>query len=191
MNTKERTAIVWDEAAVTSYSRDFMTRMNKDVNKFFQIFGYRRLAVIATFQILGMLDSELRGQLDCVFWCRSRDYRDDKGEPYTRKFMMPFKVTKTPFWPPYIQPWDYLPTTQANYVKIGWLEVPPLEDALKVYGVKPSFIKDYLKRKQEFFENLGKEEENETPKIDKRWLQTMQKKEDALKAGIDYMATKL
>lgn len=189
--SKERTAIIWDEAAVTSYSRDFMTKTNKDLNKFFQVFGYRKIAICATFQTLGMLDAELRSQLNAVFWSRSVDRRNSNGEPYTKKYVMPFKVTQSPFFPSQIKAWDFLPPNEPNYKNIGWIELPQLDDMLQTYGVPKKFISDYQKLKNEFFIELGKEDKEETPKIDKRMMQTIERQQKALKESVDFMQTKM
>lgn len=190
--SKQKVALVWDEASVTAYARDFMTRVNKDMNKFFQVFGYRRICIIATFQSMAALDAELRRQIDAVFWCRSHDYRDKSGEPATRKFIMPFKVKKNPFDFPKITPWSYLPTKNSpNPVNIGWIQVPEYEKLLNYYGVSKQFMKDYQKKKQEFFESMDQDEDSEETHIDKRWLQTVEKQQNALKTSINYMSTKL
>jgi hypothetical protein len=47
-----RKPIVWEEASVTAYSRDFQEEINKQLNKYFQVFGFRNLSVTANFQHL-------------------------------------------------------------------------------------------------------------------------------------------
>lgn len=174
-NTKK--PVVWDEAGVTAYSRDFMTKISKDLNKFFQVFGYRQIIVLSTFQHAGYLDNHLRGQVDALFWMQSAQYRDDTGRPYTRKFCRPFTVFKTPFSPPFFKPYKvYQTPTSPNPFDIGKIPIPDMEHLMRHYGASgwKAFLKDYDKKKEEFFEQLGMDDEE-------------QEEENGLKAQVQKM----
>jgi len=165
---KMNTAVVWDEAGVTAYSRDFMKESSKALNKFFQVFGYRRVAVLSTFQHAGYLDNHLRGQLDALLWMQSSIKTfmiDGVRTPLTRKFCKPFTVRKNPFAPPFYKPYTFYQTTSSvNAMEIERIPIPDVPELMKFYNVRNwrSFFDDYEKKKEEFFIELGADEdENE------------------------------
>lgn len=184
--SKTKAAILWDESGVTAYSRDFMTNVNKLINKFMQVYGYRRISIHTTFQHLQFIDNQLRQQMDALYWCYGKDYVNEKtGRPYTRKSLLPFTVKKNPFWAPTFKPYEVMAPKMLNPEPIGWVQLPDMDEFMRYAGVKKEFLKDYDKKKQEFFQTLG--EDTEPQKVDSRILKTAAKQHSALKAALKYM----
>jgi len=179
-----RRPIVWEEASVTAYSRDFQDEINKELNKYFQVFGFRNLSLIANFQHLSLLDNHTRMQLDVLLKCKSYYGKDENGNLFTRKAVQPFKVVNDGIKDPLIV--DYKIPGDMSYKKIG--EIPiPTEDALfKMFGVKRSLMDKYQKRKIEFFKNL----DGENQKISKKEIDILKRKEEALTNIAKHLQTK-
>ncbi|AAM04972.1 hypothetical protein [Methanosarcina acetivorans] len=178
ITNKRKVPAVWEEAGVGAYSRDFMNQVNKDLNKFFQVFRYRRIAVIANFQHLSLLDNHTRLQLDVAFWNMSKVYHTPDGKPYARKFTMPYKVLKTPFTDPIVKPYKVY-GKGPNMEEIGIILLPIEKDMLEMYGVSNAFMHEYQKRKHEFFtEMLDKEDE---PKPNPRQAKVIERQLEAFR----------
>jgi hypothetical protein len=168
--------VVWEEASVTAYNREFMEEVNIILNKYFQVFGFRNLAVIANFQHINLLDYQVRMQLDVLLRCKSYYGTDLQGNTFTRKTVFPFKVLNDGINDPMIV--KYKVPGDMGYEIIGEIPIPQIDNLHKMYGIKNSFIQQYKKRKTEFFKNLeGKEK-----KIDEKEVSMLKKKEEALAA---------
>ncbi|AKB34791.1 hypothetical protein MSSAC_0201 [Methanosarcina siciliae C2J] len=175
-DTIRKQPIVWEEASVTAYNREFMDEVNILLNKYFQVFGFRNLAVIANFQHINLLDYQVRMQLDVLLRCKSYYGTDPQGNTFTRKTVFPFKVLNDGINEPLIV--KYKVPGDMGYDVIGEIPVPQIDILHKMYGIKNSFIQQYKKRKNEFFKNLeGKEK-----KVDEKEVAMLKKKEEALAA---------
>lgn len=179
-----RTAILWEEGGVGAYSRDFMTKKNKNINKVLQVFRFKNIVMISNFQSLDLFDNHARRQINKLFWTKSRIYRNENNEPYTRKYLSPSYVHSDPYHDPWILPDKIKLRNDPNYQVVKNVPVPSERVLFKRYGVKKSFLKDYEKLKQEFFDRIGQieeEEENEENenKISKKTLQKKTSQADA------------
>jgi hypothetical protein len=153
-----------------------MEEVNIILNKYFQVFGFRNLAVIANFQHINLLDYQVRMQLDVLLRCKSYYGTDPQGNTFTRKTVFPFKVLNDGINDPMIV--KYKVPGDMGYEVIGEIPIPQIDNLHKMYGIKNSFIQQYKKRKTEFFKNLeGKEK-----KIDEKEVSMLKKKEEALAA---------
>jgi hypothetical protein len=171
----KRDVLVWEEASVTAYNRDFMDEVNKTLNKYFQVFGFRNLAIIANFQHLSLLDYQTRMQLDVLLKCKSYYGMDPDGNHFTRKTTYPYKVTNDGISDPRII--DYKIPGDMGYYKVGEIPIPQLDKLHSLFGIKSSFIGEYKKRKLEFFKNL---EQDTNTKLEEKEIAILQKKEEAL-----------
>lgn len=155
-------AIVYDEAAVTAYSRDFMTKINKALNKTLQVFGYRRLAIMMTLQYLPMLDIHSQLLTDVVFRCHSSletsmneiDFNEIDPEKINLKkiyWMEPFKVLTDWLEKAFVT--SYKIVENGRQVPIGSITMPELDEMLEKSGLSKRFLHEYQRRKEEFFES--------------------------------------
>lgn len=175
-DTVRKQPVVWEEASVTAYNREFMDEVNILLNKYFQVFGFRNLAVIANFQHINLLDYQVRMQLDVLLRCKSYYGTDPQGNTFTRKTVFPFKVLNDGINDPMIV--KYKVPGDMGYDVIGEIPIPQINNLHEMYGIKNSFIQQYKKRKTEFFKNLeGKEK-----KVDEKEVTMLKKKEEALAA---------
>lgn len=156
-----RVPVVWEEAGVGMYSRDFMTKTNKQINKVMQMFRYKNIVLISNFQHLGLLDNHARMQINKIFWCKSKSSRNEDGSLFARKMFSPHVVLSTPFTDPFIRPYKMMFKDKSKREPVGWMPLPTEEQLFREFGVKQSFISDYKSAKNEFFEKLGEEEEDE------------------------------
>lgn len=170
-----RKPIVWEEASVTAYSRDFQEEINKQLNKYFQVFGFRNLSVIANFQHLSLLDNHTRMQLDCLFRCKSYYGKDMQDNLFTRKACQPFKVLNDGINDPLVVP--YKIPGDLTYKEIGEIPLPTEEQLFKMFDIKSSLMEKYQKRKIEFFKSLDGEENQ---KLAEKEIKILKRKEESL-----------
>lgn len=169
--------LVWEEASVTAPNRRALDEINITLSKFFQVFGFKRRIVIANLQHLGFLDPQVRMQINCVFQCRSSYFTDQNGEPQTIKYFQPFKVLSSSLsFDQWLKKYDI--PDGLSYREIGEIRVPPVDWLNEYAGISKKFERDYEKRKMEFFEELGEEEEEN--KVTKQQLDKMNTQIDAL-----------
>ena len=163
LRTKQNAIVVWEESGVGAYSRDFMTKSNKDLNKIFQMFRYKNIILISNFQHLNLLDKHARMQINRVFWLKSKIHRDKDGTPYTSKYLSSYFCISNPFYPPYFLPENAILANSPNYQHLVNIQIPPEAILLKRYAVPENFKKEYLAKKNDFFNKTiaDSEEENE------------------------------
>jgi DNA-binding transcriptional regulator YiaG len=190
LKTKGKEAISFEELGVSMYSRDFMKKGNKDINKVMQMFRYRNLIITMNFQGMTHIDNHARQQMDVIMWCRSKIFHDENGSPFTQKLINPNYVFTSPFSDPFIRPWTFMSAGKANYDPIGWIPMPAEKDLRERYGVTDEFMRDYQNAKEEYFDKIGAEEENAenaegeaVPKLTKQVIQKYEK-QGALNVGM-------
>jgi hypothetical protein len=181
-HTIKKKPIAWEEASVTAYNRDFMEDVNKKLNKYFQVFGFRNLAIIANFQHLSLLDNHTRMQLDVLLRFKSYYGSDQQGNVFTRKACIPYKVLNDGINDPLILPYK-IPRDMC-YSPVGEIPFPPEDVIFKMFGVKKSFMDQYQKRKIEFFNSLDKEDDW---KLAQKEIAVLKKKEQSLEAIAKYL----
>lgn len=188
---KTRTAIVWDETAVSAYNRDWMTQANKQINKAMQVFGYRQLCIICTFQHISQIDVQLRQQLDALFWNYGFDFYEKEKGAFTRKSLKPYAVKKNPFRVPTVVPYEIERPSDLHSLEIGWVDLPELDELCRICGIKQSWLKDYEKKKEEFFQDLNSDEDNTNEKINMKQFKMWEKQNLAFRNSVKYMEEKL
>lgn len=181
LKEKKETAVMWDEASVTAYSRDFMQEANKVLNKVIQVYGYKKIALCCTFQHLNFLDSHTRLQIDTIFRCFAKS-KDVGDKCIVHTYMEPFIIATDWIRDPLLAP--YKIAIDGVYQDMGSIPLPQVEDLYNYTGVSKKLQKAYMKKKNEFFETVG-EEENK-PKLDKRTLNKLSKIQDGYFNLIDH-----
>lgn len=163
-------SVMWDEASVSAYNRDYQQEANKVLNKLMQVYGFRRVAINCTFIHLNFLDKHTRTVLDMLFKCH---YRRQKGEDGARKqemYTIPYTVVTDWIKDPKLYP--YKINIDGAFQELGAIPVPQYDDLLKWGGVKKSLVNDYEKKKLEFFESIGEdpnaEDEEEPERMTKK-----------------------
>lgn len=177
---KSNTAIMWDEASVSAYNRDFMQEANKLINKSIQVFGYKRLGLCSTFQHLNFLDSHAQMQLDCIFKCYSNKKIVDE-QMVVNTFMSPYKIVtdwiQDPIIAPYKRPLDGVST------QIGSIPIPQIKDLYKRTGVSKKLYNAYLKKKEEFFDDVTRDDVS----LDARTVKRLKRMEGGFYELIGFM----
>ena len=170
-------AILWDEASVTAYSRDFQEEVNKMINKLLQVYGYRRLAICMTLQHLNFLDKHTRSLAEVVFKCF---YKWDESEKLRKYFVKPYAIITDWISEPIVKP--YKVRVNSREIELGVIPIPEFDELMKIANVSRSFIREYLKKKDEFFETVGEpeQEQEERLKLDRRQLRRFPSYEKAL-----------
>jgi hypothetical protein len=163
LNTKQETALIWEEAGASAYNRDFMEQWNKLIVKTLQVYGYRKLALYANFQHLKFIDIDVRMQLDSFFRMKAINGFSQAGEPITSTYAEPYTVVTDYIQEPIISP--YKIAREGIYQNIGKIPIPEINEFFKITGVKKSLYKAYLKRKDEYFQDLGEEEKQEDKEL--------------------------
>lgn len=171
-----RKAILWDEASVTAYSRDFMQEMNKTLNKVFQVFGYRQLAINMTLQHINFLDKHTRTLVNTLFRCNTKIDFEKRAKLV---FLEPMSIVCDWVRDPIIVP--YKVPMNGRFVELRAIPLPPAEELFKFAGVDEKLYNDYLKMKEEFFVDMGAEKADkekelvleyvqvECPRCGRRW----------------------
>ena len=171
LNEKTDTSIIWEEAGASAYSRDFMNERNKLIVKTLQVYGYKKISIFGNFQHLKYLDGDIRLQLDAFFKMKANHQLIDKT-PITHTYALPFAVVTDYINEPLIAP--YKVTKEGVYQAIGGIPIPQMDEFFKMCNVTKGFYKDYLRKKDEYFIELGEEDKEEAPEIfSKRELKTI------------------
>lgn len=172
LNEKTETAIIWEEAGTSAYSRDFMDERNKLISKTLQVYGYRKIALFGNFQHLKYLDGDIRLQLDCFIKMKAVNGFTPEGSPYTNTYAYPYMIVTDYIREPLIAP--YKIARDGTYQAIGDIPLPQLEELFKITGVSKSLYRSYLKKKDEYFQDLGEpEKEEEKELFSKKELKTL------------------
>jgi hypothetical protein len=74
---EEGSAIVFDEAGVKIFSRDWQSKMNKALAKVFQILGYKHLGIILTFPSVMFVDKAVRRLFNYILLAKGFDRRHE------------------------------------------------------------------------------------------------------------------
>jgi len=147
-------AILFDEAGVAAYSRDFMKEINKELNKLLQVFGFKQLYIALTFQHLSFLDKHTRTLCDVIFKCRK-----DRVNGNNSVIIEPYAVVTDWIQEPVVTPYKILKNGRS--IAVGSIYIPSLEKLVEKGIIKKQLLKEYLQKKEEFFENLGENSEDE------------------------------
>ncbi|MDP4225227.1 MAG: hypothetical protein Q8910_02460 [Bacteroidota bacterium] len=174
LNEKQECSIIWEEAGASAYARDFMNERNKLIIKTLQVYGYRKIALFGNFQHLKFLDGDVRLQLDCFFKMKAQNSFSPEEKPITQTWARPYAVVTDYIQDPIIAP--YKVEREGVYEAIGQIPVPQMWDFFEVCGVKKSLYRNYLKKKDEYFKEVGEPEPEEKEEIfSKRELKTLTK----------------
>lgn len=178
LNTKTKTSIIWEEAGTSAYSRDFMQTANKLIIKTLQVYGYRKIALLGNFQHLKFLDGDVRLQLDCFFKLVSNQQFVD-GKPVTTTSAQPFIVGTDWIQEPFIAPYNI--ERDGVFVPIGYIPIPQMDVFFRICGVSKDLYKNYLQKKDEYFQEIGAEENEKDPEntISKKELKQLQQNSEA------------
>jgi len=172
LNEKTQTSIIWEEAGASAYARDFMNERNKLIIKTLQVYGYRKIALFGNFQHLKFLDGDVRLQLDCFFKMKAINEFTPDGQPFTRTYAYPYAIVTDWIQDPVIAP--YKVQKDGVFMPIGSIPIPDMKDFFEVCCVSKSLYKSYLKKKDEYFAEIGEEEVEEKEEIfSKRELKTL------------------
>jgi hypothetical protein len=171
LNTKTETAIIWEEAGTSAYSRDFMDERNKAISKTLQVYGFRKLAIFGNFQHMKFLDGDIRLQLDSFFRMKAfNSFIEEK--PVTRIYAEPFAIVTDYIQEPLISPFKI--EKEGVYSQIGKIPIPDISDFFKICGVSKQLYREYLKKKTEYFKEVGEPEKEDKEEIfSKRELKTL------------------
>ena len=171
LNEKQETSVIWEEAGASAYARDFMDERNKIIIKTLQVYGYRKIALFGNFQHLKFLDGDVRLQLDCFMKMKAQNSFNPAGEPVTHTWAIPYAIVTDYIQDPIIAP--YKVEREGVYQAIGQIPVPQMWDFFEVCGVSKSLYRNYLKRKDEYFQEMGEPEVEEEEVFSKRELKTL------------------
>lgn len=172
LNEKQECSIIWEEAGASAYARDFMNERNKLIIKTLQVYGYRKIALFGNFQHLKFLDGDVRLQLDCFFKMKAQNTFSPEGKPITQTWALPYAVVTDYIQDPIIAPFKV--EREGVYQAIGQIPVPQMWDFFEVCGVSKSLYRNYLKKKDEYFKEIGEPEPEEKEEIfSKRELRTL------------------
>lgn len=179
LNTKQQAAIIWEEASTSAYSRDFMTERNKAIIKALQVYGFRKIALLGNFQHLRTLDADLRLQLNTVFRMNAHHHLVD-GVPVTQTYAEPFIILTDWIQEPGITPFKIL--SDGVYKPLGGIPIPDMWDFFEKCGVSKTLYKNYLKKKTEYFMEIGQAESSALENsLNTRELKTLVRQEAAYK----------
>jgi hypothetical protein len=70
INSEEGDVIVFDEAGVKIFSREWQSKMNKALAKVFQVLGYKHLGIILTFPSVMFVDKAIRRLFNYILLAR-------------------------------------------------------------------------------------------------------------------------
>lgn len=172
LNEKTQTSIIWEEAGASAYARDFMDERNKLIVKTLQVYGYRKIALLGNFQHLKFLDGDVRLQLDCFMKMKAINVFAEDGTPKTQTYAMPYAIVTDYIQEPVIAP--YKIAKEGMYQQIGQIPIPDMWDFFEMCGVSKSLYNNYLKKKDEYFIEIGEDEKDEKEEIfSKRELKTL------------------
>lgn len=172
LNEETEASVVWEEAGASAYSRDFMDERNKIISKTLQVYGYRKIALFGNFQHLKFLDGDIRLQLDCFHKLKAVNVIDANGKPFTQTYSMPYAIVTDYIQEPLIAP--YKVEKDGTYQQIGQIPLPQMGELFELTGVSKSLYRNYLKKKDEYFREIGEEEtEPEEDIFSKRELKTL------------------
>lgn len=171
LNEKQNCSIIWEEAGASAYARDFMNERNKLIIKTLQVYGYRRIALFGNFQHLKFLDGDVRLQLDCFMKMKAQNSFSPEGEPVTQTWAVPYAIVTDYIQDPVIAP--YKVVREGVYQAIGQIPVPQMWDFFEVCGVSKGLYRSYLKKKDEYFQEIGEPEVEEEEVFSKRELKTL------------------
>jgi hypothetical protein len=171
LNEKQETSVIWEEAGASAYARDFMVERNKIIIKTLQVYGYRKIALFGNFQHLKFLDGDVRLQLDCFMKMKAQNSFSPAGEPITQTWAIPYAIVTDYIQDPLIAP--YKVERDGVYQAIGQIPVPQMWDFFEVCGVSKGLYRNYLKRKDEYFQEMGEPEVEEEEVFSKRELKTL------------------
>ncbi len=171
LNEKQKCSIIWEEAGASAYARDFMNERNKLIIKTLQVYGYRRIALFGNFQHLKFLDGDVRLQLDCFMKMKAQNSFSPEGEPVTQTWAVPYAIVTDYIQDPVIAP--YKVVREGVYQAIGQIPVPQMWDFFEVCGVSKGLYRSYLKKKDEYFQEIGEPEVEEEEVFSKRELKTL------------------
>lgn len=158
LNEKRETSVIWEEAGTSAYSRDFMEERNKTISKTLQVYAYRKIAIYGNFQHLKFLDGDIRLQLDCFMKMKAvNTFIEEK--PFTRTFAYPYTVVTDYIQEPLIAPFKI--AREGTYQPIGDIPLPPVHDLFKITGVTKQLYKSYLRKKDDYFKEIGEPEKKE------------------------------
>nr|CAH2570339.1 similar to protein 16 from Haloarcula hispanica virus 1 [uncultured archaeal virus] len=172
MIEKTETSLLWEEAGESAYNRDFMTDGNKLIVKRMQVYGYRKIALFANYQHMKFLDGDVRLQLDCIIKMKAQKSFTPAGEPIVYTWGVPLAVVTDWIQDPILAP--YKVEKDGVYQPIGQIPVPQMWDLFEVCGVSKSLYKNYLKKKDEYFQEMGEPEKEDKEEVfSKRELKTL------------------
>lgn len=151
-------SVMWDEASVTAYTRDYMQEANKTLNKLMQVYGFKKVAINCTFLHLNFLDKHTREVLDLIFRCYYRRKKVD-GNRIQNVYVEPYTVITDWIRDPYLE--KYKISQDGVFTPVGAVPVPQLDDLYKWGNVNNKLLKAYQKKKIEFFETVGDQDKAE------------------------------
>lgn len=185
LREKSNTAIIWEEAgAAGGYNRAWYSPANMLVNKTLQVYGEKRIAILANLQHLNILDLQVRVQIDCIFKCFSDHEKVGEGEFMKHTYFEPWRVHTDFMTDPAIM--KYKINRNGVFQPIGVVPMPQVDELFKICGVKKSLYNDYRKKKTEFFEHLGEEEE-QASKLDRKKIGKLERMSAGCVALIKYL----
>lgn len=160
----KNSSVLLDEAGTSLYSRDFMKKINKELTKCLQIFGFRRLFIVLCLPHLGVLDKDIRerGVLDLIFRCKSRFDDEFSLKKYDiqffEKFVLPkrfsfeaFGLFTDYFQPAILSPWVVF--KNGKQYRLGEVGLPNMDELFKFAGINKKFWHEYQRKKTEFYES--------------------------------------
>jgi hypothetical protein len=119
------------------------------------------------------LDGDIRLQLDCFHKLKAVNVIDENGKPFTQTYSIPYAIVTDYIQEPLIAP--YKVEREGTFQQIGQIPLPQMWDLFELCGVSKSLYRNYLKKKDEYFREIG-EEETKEPEEDifsKRELKTL------------------
>lgn len=156
-----RCGIMWDEAGVTAYSRDFQKEANKTLNKLMQVYGFKEVAISCTFPHLNFLDKQTREVLDMIFRCFYKRTKEE-GNRKHQVYVAPYKLLTDWIREPSIV--EYKTNIDGVFKPVGAIPVPQIDELFKWGGVSKKLYNQYLQKKHDFFETVGEDTEAEATK---------------------------
>lgn len=185
LKEKENTVVIWEEAgAAGGYNRDWHSPANKMINKTLQVYGEKRIAILANLQHLKVIDPQVQIQIDCIFRCFAEHEKAGEDEYIKNTYFEPWRVHTDYLTDPAIM--KYTINRNGVYQPVGIIPMPQVDELFKMCGVKKRLYNDYRKKKSEFFEHLGEEEE-QAATLDKKKVGKLERMSAGCVKLIKYM----
>mgnify|MGYP000890491851 CR=1 FL=1 len=175
---KQNKAIIFEEAGAGAFNRDFMLESNKLLVKTLQIFGYKRLQIIANLQHINFLDSALRLQLNTIFrLSATHTYQNEK--PITKSYAEAFLIHTDWISDPVMT--HFKVEKNEVYKPLGKIPLPQIHEFFELTGVSDTLYKNYQIRKNDYFKEVTTEKTPEGPILSKKEINLLQRQSAACK----------